>query len=78
MDFHRTAIVRRCLVAAVAAATVLPAIHAASASASSPAGDDWLSTVNQYRAIAGRDPVTEDPAMSAGAYQHASYMLQNG
>ncbi|MGD9997419.1 MAG: CAP domain-containing protein [Ilumatobacteraceae bacterium] len=78
MDFHRTAIVRRCLVAAVAAATVLPAIHAASASASSPAGDDWLSTVNQYRAIAGLDPVTEDPAMSAGAYQHSCYMLQNG
>jgi hypothetical protein len=78
MDFTRTAIARRCLVAAIAAAAVLPALDAATAAASAPVANDWLSTVNQYRAIAGLDPVTEDASLSSGAYQHSCYMLQNG
>lgn len=43
-----------------------------------PPDAHWLTTVNYYRAVAGLGPVAEDPAMSAGAYQHSCYMLQNG
>ncbi len=39
---------------------------------------DWLTTVNYYRAMAGVDPIVEDPAMSAGAALHSCYMLYNG
>jgi hypothetical protein len=39
---------------------------------------DWLTTVNYYRAMTGVAPVTEDPALSAGSYQHSCYMLRNG
>lgn len=39
---------------------------------------DWLTTVNYFREMSGQSSVTEDPAMSAGAYQHSCYMLNNG
>lgn len=43
-----------------------------------PTDADWLTTVNYYREMAGLNPVTEDPALSAGSYLHSCYMLQNG
>lgn len=39
---------------------------------------DWLTTVNYYRAMVGVAPVTENPALSVGSYQHSCYMLRNG
>ncbi|MBI5088777.1 MAG: CAP domain-containing protein, partial [Actinobacteria bacterium] len=74
MDFICS--VRRCVTVALAAA-VLPMIGASTAAAST-SPSDWLSTVNEYRSIAGLPPVAEDPAMSSGAYQHSCYMLLNG
>lgn len=38
----------------------------------------WLPVVNYYRAMAGLSAVTEDPALSPGAYNHSCYMLYNG
>ncbi len=43
-----------------------------------PADAPWLTTVNYYREMAGLNPVTEDPTLSAGAALHSCYMLQNG
>jgi uncharacterized protein YkwD len=43
-----------------------------------PPSADWLTTVNYYRAMVGVAPVTEDPALSVGSYQHSCYMLRNG
>ena len=63
-----------------ALAIVAPAgitASAATPSFISPAAD-WLTTVNYYRAMAGVGPVTEDPALSAGAVNHSCYMLFNG
>src|SRR3954451_18737943 len=64
-----------CSIAALLASTI-------SASAASPAcippTAGWLATVNYYRAMAGVPPVSEDPAMSAGAAAHSCYMLYNG
>lgn len=54
---------------------------AASADAAPPfisAEADWLTTVNYYREMAGLNPVTEDPTLSAGSRLHSCYMLQNG
>lgn len=42
------------------------------------AGDDWLSTVNTYRAMSGLQPVSENTTWSAEARAHSCYMLQNG
>jgi hypothetical protein len=39
---------------------------------------DWLTTVNYYRAMANQPPVVENPASSAGSYNHSCYMLLNG
>jgi hypothetical protein len=39
---------------------------------------DWLTTVNYFREMSGLSAVTEDATMSAGAYQHSCYMLNNG
>ena len=39
---------------------------------------DWLTVVNYYRSMSGLNPVASDAAMSAGAYNHSCYMLQNG
>jgi hypothetical protein len=43
-----------------------------------PVDAEWLTTVNYFREMADLAPVTEDTAMSTGAYQHSCYMLQNG
>jgi Cysteine-rich secretory protein family len=43
-----------------------------------PATADWLTTVNYFRAMSGLGSVVEDPSMSAGAYSHSCYMLNNG
>lgn len=42
------------------------------------AGDDWMSTVNTYRAMSGLQPVSENTTWSAEARAHSCYMLQNG
>jgi hypothetical protein len=39
---------------------------------------DWLTTVNYFREMSGLMPVSENPTLSAGAYQHSCYMLANG
>lgn len=38
----------------------------------------WLTVVNYYRAMAKLPAVTENPTLSAGAYNHSCYMLFNG
>ena len=38
---------------------------------------DWLGRFNAYRAAAGLAPVPDDPALSAAAAKHISYMLLN-
>jgi hypothetical protein len=43
-----------------------------------PPDADWLMTVNYYREMANLPSVAADPVISAGAYNHSCYMLQNG
>jgi hypothetical protein len=38
----------------------------------------WLNVVNYYRAMAKLPAVTENPTLSAGAFNHSCYMLFNG
>lgn len=38
----------------------------------------WLTVVNYYRAMAKLPAVSENPTLSAGAYNHSCYMLYNG
>lgn len=40
--------------------------------------NDWLGTVNAYRAMSGLPPVAANPAWDAGERNHACYMLKNG
>src|SRR3954463_537288 len=63
-----------------AVAVLTPATISASAASPAfiPPTAGWLTTVNYYRAMAGVGPVSEDPAMSAGAAAHSCYMLYNG
>jgi len=42
-----------------------------------PAGADWLTSVNYFRAMAGLPGVVEDTSLSPGAYNHSCYMLLN-
>ncbi len=42
------------------------------------AADDWMSTVNTYRAMSGLGAVNENPTWSAEGRAHSCYMLQNG
>ncbi|MEO6651130.1 MAG: CAP domain-containing protein [Ilumatobacteraceae bacterium] len=42
------------------------------------AADDWMTTVNVYRAMSGLGPVSENPTWSAEGRAHSCYMLQNG
>jgi hypothetical protein len=44
-----------------------------------PAGvtPEWLARVNAYRALANLPPVSENPAWSAGAYEHSRYVVKN-
>lgn len=54
-------------------------VAATSAPASAEvAADDWLGTVNTYRAMSGLDPVSENTTWSSQAQAHSCYMLQNG
>ena len=75
---------RRCVAGLVSGALALGLTVSTGAASASPAPPfipadaPWLTTVNYYRAMAGVGAVAEDPAMSAGAYQHSCYMLQNG
>jgi len=41
---------------------------------SSPAGSDWLSEINMYRAAAGLSAVVDNPAWDAGLLNHLNYM----
>ena len=43
-----------------------------------PSDANWLTVVNYYRAMSGLAPVVDDAALSAGAFNHSCYMLQNG
>lgn len=63
--------------AVVLASAVLVASGAERVSAD-VAGDDWLSTVNTYRAMSGLQPVGENTTWSAEGRAHSCYMLQNG
>lgn len=60
------------MVAAIVVAT--PSTAPAEAA---PAANDWLSTVNVYRAQSGLGAVTENPTWSAGARNHSCWMMQN-
>ena len=42
------------------------------------AANDWLGTVNTYRAMSGLSPVSENTPWSSQARAHSCYMLQNG
>lgn len=42
------------------------------------ADDDWLGTVNTYRAMSGLSPVSENTTWSSEARAHSCYMLLNG
>lgn len=61
----------------VLAGGVFVAAAAAPVAADVPT-DDWLGTVNTYRAMSGLDPVTENTTWSAQARAHSCYMLDNG
>jgi len=50
---------------------------ATASSAPSPASGLWLLQINQYRKLAGLDPVRESGAMSAGDLNHAKYLVKN-
>ena len=69
----------RNLVAAVAVITsgVLVASGAGPVAAD-VAADDWLATVNTYRAMSGLQPVSENTTWSAQGRDHSCYMLLNG
>ena len=78
---------RRIVTSSVAAAVIVGTAWAsgpADASSTDPTppyiapSAEWLTTVNYYRAMAGVAPVTENPALSVGSYQHSCYMLRNG
>jgi len=47
---------------------------------SAPSGDEteWLTILNNYRAMAGLPAEREDPALSNGAFAHARYLVKNG
>lgn len=63
------------------AMSIMAPVTVAAAEATPPfigPNPDWLVAVNYYRTMAGLPSVVEDPALSAGAYLHSCYMLQNG
>lgn len=72
--------------AAAAAAALFVAVHVTpvnttpmrseTASATRQLVDDWLSVVNEYRALADLPPVAEDPVLSEGHRKHARYMVE--
>jgi len=44
--------------------------------AADSANGDWLAQINRYRAMAGLEPVVEDPAASVGDLNHARYLVK--
>jgi len=67
---------------AIAVATVV-ASTVTWVAAASPVGhavgpEDWLGTINTYRAQSGLAPVTENGSWSAGSRAHSCWMLLNG
>jgi hypothetical protein len=40
-------------------------------------GRKWLATLNNYRAMAGLAPLSEDPELSVGDFAHARYVVKN-
>ena len=79
---HPAPLRSRWMTAIVSLATVASALVLASsptsASGGEPAHDDWLGTVNVFRAQSGLAPVVENPAWSTGARNHSCWMLLNG
>lgn len=70
-------------IVASVATTGAPGSSPAGAVASSPnppfvsASASWLASVNYFRAMAGLAPVTDNAALSNGAYLHSRYMVEN-
>jgi uncharacterized protein YkwD len=73
---------RRWLSAAVGLTTLATTLALAGptgvATAAGPSVDDWLGTVNVYRAQSGLPPVVENAAWSTGTRNHSCWMLLNG
>lgn len=65
---------RALTVMALLVALLVPA-GAAQAAATAPARDNWLATLNAYRATAGLSPVAARKAWVDGGTKHARYML---
>jgi len=65
---------------AIIVCTMLGLLAAALPTAAAPgiAGDDWLTYVNNVRALANMPAVTENATWSAGAIKHNLYMIANG
>ena len=63
--------------AVVAGAAACIGVVAPTGSAIALDGDDWLGTVNAYRAMSGLAPVVEVPEWSEQGRAHSCYMLQN-
>ena len=77
--FHaRRRLGRNIIAAAMVLATGVFVASAPSSVSADVAGDDWLSTVNTYRAMSGLQPVSENTTWSSQARAHSCYMLQNG
>jgi hypothetical protein len=45
--------------------------------AAQPEGVTWMQRLNHYRSLARQFPVSEDPALSKGAVNHARYVVAN-
>ena len=79
---HPAPLRSRWMTAIVSLATVASALVLASSPTSAIGGEpdhnDWLGTVNVFRAQSGLAPVVENPAWSTGARNHSCWMLLNG
>ena len=62
----------------ILALAVLSASVARQPQRAAQAAPDWLDYINLIRGRANLPPVTEDPALSAGAVKHANYVIVNG
>ena len=78
LNHARRRLGRNIVAAAVVLATGVFVSQGAERVSADVAGDDWLSTVNTYRAMSGLQPVSENSTWSAEGRAHSCYMLQNG
>ena len=66
------------VVTTVAIAIFVSAVPGAHAQSASPGQATWLSAINDFRASLRLHSVDEDPAMSAAAAKHSTYMVETG